>query len=94
MTNPVLLHSFRHRENLDGTWDSICMRCYGTAAHSHERASLGSVELQHHCNETNWLYKEADGTAPLRTATGRRLSVMRGGLPAGLREQTQSQANY
>ena len=95
MTCPVLLHSFRHRENLDGTWDSICMRCYATAAHSHEQRSLESVELRHHCDERSWLYKEPVGFPMLRTApqfAHRSLSLIRGGRPAGLREQSESQA--
>jgi len=95
MTSPVLLHSFRHRENLDGTWDSICMRCYATAAHSHEQRSLGNVELRHRCDETSWLYKEPGGMPRLHTAaqfTHRSLLLVRGGRPAGLREQSESQA--
>jgi len=95
MTSPVILNSFRHRENLDGTWDSICMRCYATAAHSHQQASLGTVELRHRCDDRSWLYKEHAGVPMLRTApqfTHRSLSVMRGGRPAGLREQSESQA--
>jgi hypothetical protein len=96
MTSPLSLHTFRHRENLDGTWDSICMRCYATAAHSHEHAALGHAELRHHCDETTWMFKEAAGAPTLRTAhkfTHRSLSVMRGGRPAGLREQSQSHAD-
>ena len=94
MRNPSLVQPFRHRNNLDGTWDSICMRCYATAAHSHEQASLRTVELRHRCDETSWLYKEPMGDPALRaggTFGGRGFSAMRGGRPAGLREQSQSQ---
>lgn len=96
MTSPVFLHSFRHRENLDGTWDSICMRCYATAAHSHEQRTLGSVELRHHCDERSWLYKEPAGfptLRPVHQSAHRSLLVMRGGRPTGLREQLKSQLN-
>ena len=95
MTNSVLMYAFRHRENLDGTWDSICLCCYATAAHSHEQASLGVVESRHRCDKTSWLYKEPMGAPMLRTDQQftRHLSVMRGGRPAGLREQHDSQAN-
>jgi hypothetical protein len=94
MTNPLVLQPFRHRNNLDGTWDSICMRCYATAAHSHEQASLERAELRHHCDETSWLYKEPAGDSRVRASGpfgGRGFSAMRGGRPAGLRERSQSQ---
>jgi hypothetical protein len=60
--------SFRHRENQDGSWDSICMRCYLTAAHSYSEEPLATVECGHHCDESSWLFKEASfglGNAPL-----------------------------
>jgi hypothetical protein len=63
-----LASSFRHRENQDGSWDSICMRCYLTAAHSYSEQPLASVECGHHCDESSWLFKEprlALITAPL-----------------------------
>jgi hypothetical protein len=67
MHTPLAL-SFRHRENQDGSWDSICMRCYLTAAHSYREQPLASVESGHHCDESSWLFKEpafAVGIAPL-----------------------------
>jgi hypothetical protein len=51
--------TFRHRENQDGSWDSICMRCYLTAAHSYDEQPLARVESGHHCDETSWLFKES-----------------------------------
>lgn len=56
--NTSLALSFRHRRNQDGSWDSICMRCYLTAAHSYSEQPLALVECGHHCDETNWLFKE------------------------------------
>ena len=52
---------FRHRQNLDGTWDSICLRCYATAAHTHRQFLLEAAESQHRCDEMSWLYKESAG---------------------------------
>ncbi len=56
--------SFRHRKNQDGSWDSICLRCYLTAAHSYSEKPLLSVETGHHCDESNWLFKEATNPSP------------------------------
>jgi hypothetical protein len=58
MMNPSCTSAFRHRENLDGTWDSICLRCYGTAAHTHAAALLDAAESGHCCNEVSWMYKD------------------------------------
>jgi hypothetical protein len=58
MSSPAHAQSFRHRENQDGSWDSICLRCYLTAAHSYAEQPLTAVESQHHCDETSWLFKE------------------------------------
>lgn len=59
MRNDSLPQSFRHRENEDGSWDSICLRCYLTAAHSYAEKPLNSVEARHHCDETSWLLRES-----------------------------------
>jgi hypothetical protein len=61
-TSPAL--SFRHRENQDGSWDSICMRCYLTAAHSYSEQPLASAECGHHCDESSWLFKESPFAPP------------------------------
>ena len=58
MTRFSLDPSFRHRENLDGTWDSICMRCYATAAHTHREILLSPAESEHRCDEASWAFKE------------------------------------
>jgi hypothetical protein len=64
MLNPSLAQSFRHRENQDGSWDSICMRCYLTAAHSYREQPLAAVESEHHCDENSWLFIEPAGQMP------------------------------
>ena len=61
MTKVTLAPTFRHRRNQDGTWDSICMRCYLTAAHTLGEQSLRSVESGHRCDEASWLFKEPLG---------------------------------
>jgi len=63
-----LAQSFRHRENQDGSWDSICMRCYLTAAHSYGEQPLTAVESGHHCDESSWLFKESY-TLPMASRT-------------------------
>ncbi len=72
-----LAQSFRHRENLDGSWDSICLRCYATAAHTHGEELLDEAERGHHCDEESWFFKEPGGALPPRRHDGR---------PGGLRE--------
>ena len=64
MTKPGFIPTFRHRKNLDGTWDSICMRCYGTAAHTHRQSLLDAAESGHRCDETSWLFTEPIGAVP------------------------------
>jgi hypothetical protein len=73
MMNSSLANSFRHRENQDGSWDSICMRCYLTAAHSYGEEPLASGESDHCCDETSWLFQVAAARAipPHYAAPGR-----------------------
>ncbi len=40
---------FTHREQDDGTWASICMLCYRTAAESEAEVELRKAELLHDC---------------------------------------------
>ena len=42
---------FAHRENPDGTYDSICRRCYSTVASEHDQDDLLSQEAEHICDE-------------------------------------------
>ena len=58
MASGVLELSFRHRENLDGSWDSICLRCYATAAHSYGERLLAEPEQGHCCDESRWFFKQ------------------------------------
>ena len=65
MPTHTLVRSFRHRQNPDGSWDSICMRCYLTAAHTFGEKLLASVESGHCCDEASWLFKEPVGVTGL-----------------------------
>lgn len=49
MANPHLL-AFRRRHNEDGTWDSICLRCYRTAAAALNPSWLPLLQNAHTCD--------------------------------------------
>jgi hypothetical protein len=49
MTTHSPIYPFQHRENSDGSWDSICLRCYLTAATTGEEQSLSAGEVEHRC---------------------------------------------
>jgi hypothetical protein len=40
---------YTHRKKADGTWDSICMTCYHTAATSSTEPELRETEVMHRC---------------------------------------------
>jgi hypothetical protein len=44
-----MLPSFAHRRNFDGNYDSICTRCYATAASAGNEETLSSSEAAHVC---------------------------------------------
>lgn len=43
--------SFRHRHNPDGTWDSICMKCFLTVKTAAKEDDLEKSEKSHDCME-------------------------------------------
>jgi hypothetical protein len=49
MANRTLL-AFRRRHNEDGTWDSICLRCYRTAATAPDATWLPLLQSTHTCD--------------------------------------------
>ena len=57
MGNAVSGQGFRHRRNGDGTWDSIYLRCYLTAARKLTEQELLAVEVGHECDESSWILK-------------------------------------
>ena len=59
MTQSHIL-GFVHRDNQDGTIDSICSECFTTIGTSTSAVELEAMERKHHCNP--WLidrYKKA-----------------------------------
>lgn len=42
-------HRFFHRENRDGTFDSICGECFATVASDQFKANLTKAEKNHVC---------------------------------------------
>ena len=42
--------AFSHRENRDGTIDSICPKCFATIATSSLESELEQKEHEHHCD--------------------------------------------
>lgn len=43
---------FKHRSNRDGSFDSICLRCFYTVDTADNEASLSPLETTHDCLET------------------------------------------
>ena len=41
--------TFLHRANRDGTFDSICLRCFHTIATETNEAALAGAEMEHQC---------------------------------------------
>ena len=64
MANRDLL-AFRRRHNEDGTWDSICLRCYRTAASARDASWLPLLQSTHTCDPMDlraWMsYREQFG---------------------------------
>jgi hypothetical protein len=50
--SPAPPPKFRYRQNADGTWDSICLLCFQTAASAEHFADLAVLEGQHECTIT------------------------------------------
>jgi hypothetical protein len=42
---------FSHRPQLDGSYVSICTRCFATVERSHNEAALEAAEQQHVCDK-------------------------------------------
>jgi hypothetical protein len=49
MDFPLISKPFPHRENPDGTFDSICPVCFLTVARRREEMQLREIELRHVC---------------------------------------------
>jgi hypothetical protein len=44
---------FIHRKNKDGSFDSICLKCFQTAVTAHHESFLNSLEHNHQCSEAD-----------------------------------------
>jgi hypothetical protein len=42
-------HGYKHRQNEDGSWDSICLGCYATVAQADHEPDLQDNESKHDC---------------------------------------------
>jgi hypothetical protein len=43
---------YPHRQNRDGSFDSICLRCFATVANARDISELHTYDKDHRCNET------------------------------------------
>ena len=55
---------FPHRENDDGTFDSICPVCFRTVAHGQLEAELEEAERKHICDPASLAEIEKAARAP------------------------------
>jgi hypothetical protein len=47
---------FTRRLNADGTFDSVCLRCYRAAGHAERSRDLAAVERSHDCHLSDLLH--------------------------------------
>ncbi len=48
--NPIRKALYPHRHNHDGSFDSICRRCFATVGHTMNEATLVELEKIHYCD--------------------------------------------
>jgi hypothetical protein len=58
------LSNFAHRHNSDGSYDSICTKCYATVASAGKEEALSSPESAHVCDPFA-LYLAEQGSIPV-----------------------------
>jgi hypothetical protein len=44
---------YKHRANSDGTFNSICLRCFHTVVTTHDESLLQIFEQPHHCADAD-----------------------------------------
>jgi hypothetical protein len=49
MTVRMVAVEFKRQKNPDGTWDSICLRCFATIASAEQEEELAQSEITHNC---------------------------------------------
>jgi len=57
---------FAHRHNSDGTWDSICPRCFFTIATDITEKGLLAEELEHDCELLRLEKRKAGTMEPIK----------------------------
>jgi hypothetical protein len=63
MATAVLEPIFPHRHNSDGSYDSICTRCFATVATAQNESELAFHESAHVCEPVT-LYRFSQGLSP------------------------------
>jgi hypothetical protein len=53
LVSPYSHSSYKHRRNKDGTFDSICLRCYQTISTAQYESLLETAESEHRCEEAD-----------------------------------------
>jgi hypothetical protein len=53
---------FPHRHNRDGSYDSICLKCYATVASFRDEAELAAPERDHSCEPVRLSHFTRGGT--------------------------------
>lgn len=43
---------YPHRQNTNGSFDSICLKCFATVANANDVTELNSYEKKHICDES------------------------------------------
>ena len=56
MANKVLPF-YPHRQNRDGSFDSICLRCFATVANARNVEELHSYDKEHVCDATSLAHR-------------------------------------
>jgi hypothetical protein len=64
---------FAHRQNLDGTFDSICLRCFLTVVRSEQLSGIGTLEAKHSCFDV-WRRKRQEAISPSPSLNRRTLT--------------------
>jgi hypothetical protein len=62
------LTSFAHRRNFNGSYDSICTKCFATVAIGEKEEALSPSESTHVCDPSA-LYLVNQGSIPVRIPT-------------------------
>lgn len=79
--------AFAHRHNLDGTWDSICTKCFLTIATERSEDGLLAYEPHHDCASLMRARNIATGVPERLRGAGALLNGWRGSSYAEVEEE-------